>query len=351
MAISEETVSATGVPSRVSELSPTLAVVYLVIALLGVSGNALVLVVVLRSKRIKKRDGNWFVASQSCIDLITAIYLVFKTIFMVKVSPLPAGIRGQLRCLLWDTDVFLWSLFCISTFNLVALSLEMYLEVVFPLRHKASVSKKRIMVTIVVVVTFNLAEGTAYIIPPSGVVDGECLAMVLWPNNDVKVAVGILVIFLQYFLPLGLFAYIYLHIMYTLQRRVTPVTAQSDIKAICKDGDSQPHRSSHTAGNRNRAGKMSRMKKNLIKTFLTVTIMFVLCWTLNQVIFLMFNLGYNLDFDGHLYHVSVVGVFLNCAVNPFIYMTKFDQFRQEFKRLFCPRVGRLEDTVSSANTM
>ena len=76
-----------------------------------------------------------------------------------------------------------------------------------------------------------------------------------------------------------------------------------------------------------------RRRRNITVTLFLLFIVYVLCWTPNQLTFLQFNIGGPLDFNGIWYHFTVVAAFLNTTVNPFIYALKHSQFQAGLKVL------------------
>ena len=75
----------------------------------------------------------------------------------------------------------------------------------------------------------------------------------------------------------------------------------------------------------------------VIKTMVVVSGAFILCDSFNQWFFLLINVGI-LDhsaFSSMYYHFSVVMLFANCCVNPFIYAFEYRPFRQEIKKMLC----------------
>jgi len=89
-----------------------------------------------------------------------------------------------------------------------------------------------------------------------------------------------------------------------------------------------------------------RAKKNVIKTMLLVSIGFIICTSWNQVFFFLYNLGFFdvTAFNGNFYHFSVVAMFANCCVNPFIYAVKFRDFQKGLKKLFIKRGQSVDQT-------
>ena len=83
-------------------------------------------------------------------------------------------------------------------------------------------------------------------------------------------------------------------------------------------------------------------RKNTIKTFLLVGVCFIICWSNNQVYYLMYNLGYDVNWNGIYYQFTVLMVFLNCTINPFIYLAKYGDYQKALMELFSREKHRFE---------
>ena len=87
--------------------------------------------------------------------------------------------------------------------------------------------------------------------------------------------------------------------------------------------------------------KFQLARRNTIKTLIIVGCCFVVCWSQNQVLYLMFNLGYDLDWNSGYYHFTVLMVFVNCTVNPFIYLVKYQDYQIAFREfLWCKNTNQ-----------
>ena len=95
--------------------------------------------------------------------------------------------------------------------------------------------------------------------------------------------------------------------------------------------------------------KNAYKSKNILKTLAVVTLIFVACWTLNNVIFLLYIIGSIKSLGFTLYHISVYLVFLNCCLNPIIYSAQYKDFQVEIKKIFCSKVGN-NNIVHPANS-
>ena len=95
-----------------------------------------------------------------------------------------------------------------------------------------------------------------------------------------------------------------------------------------------------------------RARKNIIKSLLIVTITFAICWTPNQIIYLVSNLGGYVDFSGVLYDISVVMAFCNMCCNPFIYTFQYRKFQKGVMKLFSRGVsfGLVNEQIGSTGS-
>ena len=61
---------------------------------------------------------------------------------------------------------------------------------------------------------------------------------------------------------------------------------------------------------------------------------FVVCWSLNEISFVLDIIGVRkMDFSGWYYHVTVVLVMLNSCINPLIYAAKYRDFQDGVRKM------------------
>ena len=65
----------------------------------------------------------------------------------------------------------------------------------------------------------------------------------------------------------------------------------------------------------------------------------------------MYNLGYEINWNGTYYLFTVLMVFINCTVNPFIYLIKYRDYLQALKKLLGCRRKTEKDSlgITSSN--
>jgi len=86
---------------------------------------------------------------------------------------------------------------------------------------------------------------------------------------------------------------------------------------------------------------MNKAGRNALVTSLLVCCILFVCWTPVEILFFGNYLGYPVDFGDWPYHSSVVLVFTNSCVNPFIYAAKYRRF-QEGVRLLMSKIRPAE---------
>jgi len=86
------------------------------------------------------------------------------------------------------------------------------------------------------------------------------------------------------------------------------------------------------------SSSVNKAGRNAVVTSMMVCCGFVACWTLNEIFFFVNTIHHVIDFSGWLYHLSVVLVFANSCINPFIYAAKYRDFQTAVKRMIDKQV-------------
>ena len=136
--------------------------------------------------------------------------------------------------------------------------------------------------------------------PTLQVISGVCVPYDIWPGVFYSIF-GVVIQFILFILPLTILAYCYGRILWVLHSRISINTTQPQS---------------------NQGEKFELARKNTIKTFLLVGLCFIVCWIQNQVYYLMYNLGSDIRLAGPYFNYTILMIFLNCTVNPFIYLVK-----------------------------
>ena len=227
------------------------------IAIFGTVSNAVVLyaLIVHRAQEAKKRDIYLLVISQNFLDLCCCIITAISLSISVSNIYL-TGTFGYMLCAMFISQNLLQCLLNASVINLMALTVERYLKVVYPFWSKKNLKSWMIHAAIV----FSWIAGILSIFPlgmaTSIVAQGRCIAWALyWANPGLNMGVGIWSSVSFFVLPLIIFVVCYSHIMVVMKKQMR-VMAGHNVQGSA-------HNASHV--------QSERVKWNIIKTMIIVT--------------------------------------------------------------------------------
>ena len=163
-----------------------------------------------------------------------------------------------------------------------------------------------------------------------------CRVVELWPSEDVKTAFGLGLMFVQFFIPFMVLIICYGKIVWVLTRRINTNLVINKSPMDSSKNVSDPADDVKTVKQATDTGKekFQLARRNTIKTLLIVGLCFIICWSQNQIIYFMHNCGYEVNFNTTYFQSTVVMVFLNCIVNPFIYLIKYRDYQEALRYFF-----------------
>ena len=118
---------------------------------LSLVGNLLVVVVIFQYTKMRRNLTNVYVINQSLIDGAAGLFLILTEALNFHFDRRLSGIWGEILCRVWAAQIPLWGLLHSSTFNLVALTLERYSSVIYPIKHKVSFTRPKVILSLVCV--------------------------------------------------------------------------------------------------------------------------------------------------------------------------------------------------------
>ena len=190
-----------------------------IIAVIGMIGNAIVFIVILRLKhRGHNSNINVFIMNQSIIDFLTSAVLFAINVvdYLGGTERMPSGALGTILCGVWYSRFVLFSLFVASTFNIMMMALERYIAVVKPHYYNISFNKKKTFARIIIVWLMAPVMQIYPVITQFEIQDGACV-WVPPPSINAGVITGVLIFLYEFFIPLISMSFMYTVIVLTLR--------------------------------------------------------------------------------------------------------------------------------------
>ena len=307
--------------------------VYLSIGIFGMIDNFFVAVVLVTSKELRARTTNMFIINQSIIDFTVSFCIVLTNYFR-DMTTISSSLGRELFCRFWLTNLGIWGFYFSSSYNLIAMTVERYFGLVHPLSHSVKLAKWKLIVVFVFVWIFgvglhmSLTAPTSYRPTPDTCSVASNFSKPVW-RKVTAIAYGVI----AYFLPLTIILYCYTRIMITL-------------KKSCKGNNSQSNMS--TSANHDQ--RISKARKNVIKTVAIMCICFIFFWSWNTVYIMLYFWGVKLSLNTPFYHFTVVAVFANSCINPIVYAVKYEEFQGRVIYLCCFKMRTEKEKESNEAT-
>ena len=281
-----------------------LFVASIVIGILGILGNGLVIVVCF----VRPLHGitNIVICNQSLIDFLSSVsFLLLYTLPDYR-SDLPANpIAAAFVCAVWVSRYPLWVLAVSSTVNLEYITLEKYFAVMHPFKHRTKLTPLRAKFCAFIPWIYGLLHELPWALTHENRGEsGVCSSQ--WQSDGLRFAVGIIAPLDHYVIPLLIICFCYTRMFFKIRAK-TDLTRTASIA---------------------RDFKLRKASHSVIKTMLTISIAYLICWGPNEFLYLYSNVGGSVNFSGLFHYYTVVSALCNMCVNPIIYMIKWRDFRE-----------------------
>lgn len=305
----------------------TVNVLYIVIGLTGILGNLFALSVLVSYRPLRQRIPNFFLVNQCLLDLVIGLFLILTMAMTMNNVTGPSFVA---YCYLINSRLFFTSTFVGSIWNLAALSVERYLSIVHPIRHKLSLTKCKVISALIGVWLVGLVFKSVMALPTTHVVAGRCI-LGQYPDAVTTRIGGLANALGEFFLPLAVIAFCYIQ----MARAVLKIRAS-------------PLSSTSAAANEH----MSKVSMNILKILGFISLAFLVSvgprvmYGLKYFLFLQY-----VDFYGIPYLLCLLLNYSNCCINPIIYIFKYEEFQKGVHFLFCPkRSVVISVSANAANT-
>nr|XP_027194880.1 RYamide receptor-like [Dermatophagoides pteronyssinus] len=322
------------------------SILYSTVSLAAIGGNGIVIYLIVNFRRNRRSVTDLFILNLAIGDLLMAILCIpftFTANLLFHAWPF-----GSLMCRLvsYAQAVFVF----ISAYTLVAISIDRYIAIIYPLRPRMTKRHSQYLVLFVWIVALLTPLPTALLSrlmlqsSSTSNIDHNNNIMVVdidqtnvshslssssspisfcqedWNNNqEYRTSYSVLLMILQYILPFTVLVFTYTRIGLMIWGRQTPGE---------RDGG--------------RDARIAASKRKMVKMMITCVVAFTLCWLpLNIFIIIGDHYPDIYQYD-HIEYVWVACHWLamsHASYNPFIYIWMNQRFRNGFRfvlqRCFC----------------
>ncbi|XP_071498346.1 allatostatin-A receptor-like [Diadema antillarum] len=291
-------------------------VVQLISAIVGIVGNLLV-IVVLFQRRAKSRSMDTLIGGLAVADFLTSVFIIP----IPRASFVPKTLQGEVYCRFVATYILLWNCITASSYLLMAISVERYLAVVFPFQFNRYVTRHRVSIFIAVVWLLSFLSGVhAFIVYGVSELTHNCVEIYL--SRRARILIAYYWFCLRLVIPCFTMIITQLLIARQLNKQAAFFNDAANTHAM--DGGKQTPSFHIVARNR------------VIKMMFIVILIYIICWSPNQIAYLGYNLGWvPLSFlNSPLQQVLTVLGFFNSCANPVIYAARYPEFRAALGDMF-----------------
>ena len=278
---------------------------YYIIAIFGIPGNILTLVVLLSSPILRDKPINLFIIHQSVIDISACIFTLIEECLINN------GINGPVICHLFLNKYTSSCTVYVSTYNMAALTIERHFAIQDPLHYDSDKVKKRLPYVFIFLWLFCFAALGHF--PVTAVFkDSICYASLKLRQTPFWEWMSLYFTIIGVGIPLSIMVVCYARMFYALYKSSRTIGRKSEVRSI---------------------DKLRLAQVNLIQICFIMIVLFLICWATGLSAFLLFTLNYYKTLSNTHYSVGMLMVILNSGLNPYIYVFRYDDFKNQLKKL------------------
>lgn len=320
-----------------------LSAVKITIGCFGIIGNVMVLVIM----KVQRQPGKFLICSQAFIDMLTSIVFLADAFTSLYPPPVPKDFGlGLFYCLVWHYYATVFVLFALSTYNLVAISIERYILVLYPLYYRSNITRKKEVLLGLICWLIAPAMQLTYVL--SQIWYDESQAVCTIDFLKLVNLLGVAIFIWDFFIPCIIMGFCFTRIcvrLYYQDKKAKELKGHSSVTEISTissklsssvDSDKKYEVDEGEEENvKDNTSDEYKRSRNVTKTFVIIFVVYIFCWVTNQFLFLQLNLGGYNHWGTPENHFANSLAMLNSACNPFIYVLHMKMYRDKIKAMFC----------------
>ncbi|XP_011669789.1 QRFP-like peptide receptor [Strongylocentrotus purpuratus] len=287
-------------------------ILQIITAVVGIIGNLLV-IVILFQRRKQNRNMDILTGALATADLLTSIFMIPFPIL----NRVPSTILGEIYCKIVASQFLFWVSVSASIMTLTFIPVERYFAVVYPLRFKEFLSKKRVSRAVLLIWFMSFLEHSVFLFT-TRVEASEEQCIDLYSSRQINMIITTMLIILMLIIPIALAL-----ILQALTARSLHRQAQLHLgvdKGLNRSNPSVRH---------------FIAKRRVLQLLFLVTLVFIVSWVPCQTFYLLSSIGFvpYTTRNRFIQHALNVLACCNSSANPFIYALRYPDFRQAMKEL------------------
>ena len=196
---------------------------YSMVTVLAVGGNAIVCYIVLAYQRMRTVT-NYFIVNLACGDILMAVLCIPFTFIanVIKVYWPFGAVMCPIVSYAQVVVVF------VSAFTLVAISLDRYIAIIYPLKPRMTTRQATMIILSIWIMALSVPLPVA-ILSRTVVINGSSheICDEVWPNHQSRYIYSLVIMVLQYFLPLFVLLFTYTRIAIVIWVKKPPGEAEN----------------------------------------------------------------------------------------------------------------------------
>ncbi|CAM1332057.1 GPRNPY4 (predicted) [Pycnogonum litorale] len=289
-------------------------IMYTFITILAIVGNGIVCYIVAAFKRMRTVT-NLFIINLAVGDMLMAILCIpFSFISNLILSYWPFG-HVMCPIVLYAQAVTVLT----SAYTLIAISIDRYVAILYPLKPRMTKFHAKIVIMIVWMVALLTSLPTAVtarVVPhpnnPNS--SGYYLCQEQWKIPLQRYHYSLVLMILQFFVPLGILVFTFSRIAIVVWGKKTPGEAED-----------------------NRDQKLAKSKRKMVSMMIVVVSVFTLCWLPFNVLIIVgdqYDSVWTYKHISYIYFITHWLAMSHTCYNPIIYCWMNAKFREGFRQLF-----------------
>ena len=285
------------------------------LCVIGLCGNIIVCFTIWKATFLHNAT-NYLIANLATTDALVCVFAVCRILTSSEQMSISSTIAGQLFCSLISSELLWWMSVGASTIALVLLSFERFIGIVYPLRYKQFIIKRRLINGIILQWIFGLL--TNFYLPVWIIYDERIMKCTYTHVSMLALYIGyVLQHIISYLLPVLTLIYLYVRMFNSLKN---PLLGESN-----------------TSYNVQRTTEFQRARKNIVVNLMIATVLFIICLTPGQVVFFITTFVIPTEMSDIPYNEAITQIaayilpLCNSVLNPIVYSFRYKQFQKALR--------------------